>query len=40
MWTDSRYYIQAAQQLEEGWELKKWHESMWFNWVKDNMKSG
>lgn len=40
MWTDGRYYISAVQQLEEGWTLQKASESIWFNWVKDNLKSG
>jgi Xaa-Pro aminopeptidase len=43
MWTDGRYWLQAGKELEEGWELKKsrqGNDPSWFEWSKDNLKSG
>lgn len=43
MWTDGRYWAQAGKELEEGWELKKTRhdpDPQWFEWSKDNLKSG
>ena len=35
LWTDSRYYIQAEKELEEGWKMKKIEagEQLYFNYI-------
>ena len=40
MWTDSRYYIQAEKQLEDGFTMMKWTKPMWFDWTAENLKEG
>jgi len=41
MWTDSRYYLAAAKQLEAGWEMEKMESTnMWFDWVVETIKEG
>lgn len=42
MWTDSRYYIAAEKQLEEGFSMRKMArgEDMWFDWVAKNLTEG
>ena len=34
-WTDGRYYLQAEQQLEQGWTMMKWDRQTpnWFTWT-------
>lgn len=35
MWTDGRYYLQAKNQLETGWEMRKMEagEPTYFEWI-------
>ena len=42
MWTDSRYYLAAEKQLEQGWIMMKMarKEPTWFEWVLDKVKDG
>ena len=42
MWTDSRYYLAAEKQLEQGWTMMKMarKEPTWFEWVLDKVKDG
>lgn len=42
MWTDGRYYLQANNQLYEGWELMKFEKDVdrYFDWVTKNMPKG
>jgi|JI9StandDraft_1071089.scaffolds.fasta_scaffold544124_1 Xaa-Pro aminopeptidase len=37
LWTDSRYFIQAQQELGEGWGLKKMlpEEKKWFEYISE-----
>lgn len=39
MWTDSRYYLAAGDQLYEGWEMMKMEPGAkrWNEWIKENM---
>lgn len=39
MWTDSRYYIAAGQQLEAGWEMRKMSrdDDSWFEFLKKKL---
>ena len=41
MWTDGRYYIAAAAQLEEGWELMKMEKGVptWFEHIKESLSA-
>lgn len=38
LWTDSRYFLQAEKELQEGWALRKLveEEKKWFEHVVDN----
>ncbi|CAD8073066.1 unnamed protein product [Paramecium sonneborni] len=40
LWTDSRYYLQAAKQLETGWELQKQEPGVptWVQYAKANLQ--
>lgn len=42
MWTDSRYYLQAANQLEKGWELRKMESGVdsYFEWITKTLAKG
>ena len=41
MWTDGRYYLQAARQLEEGWEMMKWEAgaTLWPDHIKAKLSA-
>eukprot|EP00330_Aristerostoma_sp_ATCC50986_P000880 CAMPEP_0114581914 /NCGR_PEP_ID=MMETSP0125-20121206/5964_1 /TAXON_ID=485358 ORGANISM="Aristerostoma sp., Strain ATCC 50986" /NCGR_SAMPLE_ID=MMETSP0125 /ASSEMBLY_ACC=CAM_ASM_000245 /LENGTH=115 /DNA_ID=CAMNT_0001774481 /DNA_START=110 /DNA_END=457 /DNA_ORIENTATION=- len=40
LWTDGRYYIQAPQELEKGWEMMKLEINLpkWDEWCAQNLK--
>jgi Xaa-Pro aminopeptidase len=40
VWTDSRYFLQAPNELTEGWQMKKMikGEPTWFQYIVDNYK--
>ena len=40
MWTDGRYYIAAAKQLEAGWQMMKLEAGLltWFEYVRDSLR--
>ena len=40
MWTDSRYFLAGAEQLESGWTLEKQlpDNKTWFEWIADKIK--
>jgi Xaa-Pro aminopeptidase len=42
MWTDGRYYLQASNQLYEGWEMMKMEAGspQYWEWIKVNMPKG
>lgn len=39
MWTDSRYFLQAQKQLDDGWELQKIEVGTptWFEYAKNTL---
>jgi Xaa-Pro aminopeptidase len=41
-WTDSRYFIQAEKQLQEGWKMMKMKagELMWHEYAIKHMQKG
>jgi Xaa-Pro aminopeptidase len=42
LWTDSRYFLAGAQQLETGWVLEKMipENKTWFEWIADEIGAG
>lgn len=42
MWTDSRYYLQAPQELQPGWQMMKMarEEIQWSQWLIKNIPQG
>ena len=41
MWTDGRYYIAAAKQLEAGWTMQKMEKDIpsWFEFIKTKLSA-